>query len=405
MLRLLKYLKGYLRIKVWGFSPERFMNLCSNKNILLWDIRQEGEIYFMYISLKGFYQLRGIVRKTGTRVAILERYGLPFLIPKLLRRKTFLLGLIMAVAFWILSASFIWDIELTGNYQITEDMFASFLKENQVHVGMRSADLDISELEKQIRRTFPQVTWTSAKLTGTKLLIEIKENDAPIITLQEEDTGGSDLVAEYDGVIVSMIVRSGVPMVNIGDTVAKGDVLVDGKVPIYNEDATVREYTYVTADADIVLEHTMPFAASIPLDYIEKEYTGRTKKSHYLRVGDREMKLPEEAPFLVYDSVIKESRLLVLEKLSIPVFTGTYTHREYQNVEHIYSQEQAQELLCEKLTQFLATLEEKGIQIIDKDVKIDKNSGNWTLTAEFLVHEKTGCSVATAKPDGGEAEK
>ncbi len=405
MLRLLKYLKGYLRIKVWGFSPERFMNLCSNKNILLWDIRQEGEIYFMYISLKGFYQLRGIVRKTGTRVAILERYGLPFLIPKLLRRKTFLLGLIMAVAFWILSASFIWDIELTGNYQITEDMFASFLKENQVHVGMRSADLDISELEKQIRRTFPQVTWTSAKLTGTKLLIEIKENDAPIITLQEEDTGGSDLVAEYDGVIVSMIVRSGVPMVNIGDTVAKGDVLVDGKVPIYNEDATVREYTYVTADADIVLEHTMPFAASIPLDYIEKEYTGRTKKSHYLRVGDREMKLPEEAPFLVYDSVIKESRLLVLEKLSIPVFAGTYTHREYQNVEHIYSQEQAQELLCEKLTQFLATLEEKGIQIIDKDVKIDKNSGNWTLTAEFLVHEKTGCSVATAKPDGGEAEK
>ncbi len=405
MLRLLKYLKGYLRIRLWGFSPERFMNLCSNKNILLWDIRQEGEIFYMCISLKGFYQLKQIVRKTGTRVAILERCGLPFLIPRLLGRKTFLLGLTLAVAFWIASSSFIWKIEVSGNYQITDDMFASFLRDNQVRVGMPSRQLDISELEKQIRRSFPQVTWTSAKLTGTRLQIEIKENDAPIITGQDQEEGGKDLISQYDGVVVSMIVRNGVPAVGIGDTVSAGDILVDGKVPIYNEDATVREYTYVTADADIVLEHTMQFTASLPMDYIEKEYTGRDKKSYYLRMGGSEWKLPEETPFLVYDSVIKESRPLVFEKLSIPVFWGTRTHREYQNVEHIYTQEQVKEQFQEKLMRFYATLEEKGIQILDKDVKIDKNSGNWTLTAEFLVHESIGESVPTAEPDMGEAEK
>ena len=41
MVELLKNLKGYLRIKVWGFSPERFINLCGNKDILLWDIVKE----------------------------------------------------------------------------------------------------------------------------------------------------------------------------------------------------------------------------------------------------------------------------------------------------------------------------------------------------------------------------
>ena len=46
---------------------------------------------------------------------------------------------------------------------------------------------------------------------GTRLLLELKENDAPI----PEDTQGADaiigrdLVAEYDGVITDMIVRSG----------------------------------------------------------------------------------------------------------------------------------------------------------------------------------------------------
>ena len=33
MVGVLQFLKGYVRIKVWGVSPERFLNLCSNKNI------------------------------------------------------------------------------------------------------------------------------------------------------------------------------------------------------------------------------------------------------------------------------------------------------------------------------------------------------------------------------------
>ena len=115
MIGFLKYLKGYLRIKVWGFSPERFMNLCSNKEILLWDITRDGEIYYMNISLKSFYQLRSIARKTGTRVAICKRYGLPFFIPTLLQRKVFVMGLLLAVSFWLWSSFYIWDIELEGN--------------------------------------------------------------------------------------------------------------------------------------------------------------------------------------------------------------------------------------------------------------------------------------------------
>ena len=149
MIELLKYLKGYLRIRVWGFSPERFMNLCSNRNILLWDISREGDVYYMCISLKGFYQLKDIVRKTGTRVAICQRYGLPFLIPTLLSRKVFLLGLCMAVFFWIWSSMFIWDIALVGNYHITEDLFQKFLKSRQVTVGMSKKQLDIESLEKE----------------------------------------------------------------------------------------------------------------------------------------------------------------------------------------------------------------------------------------------------------------
>ncbi len=408
MIRFLKYMKGYLRVRVWGFSPERFMNLCSNKGILLWDIVREGDVYYMNITLKGFWEIRPIAKKTGARVAILERYGLPFFLPRLLKRKMFVLGLVLAVVFWTVSSLFIWDIKLNGNYQITDDVFQDFLKENQVRIGMRRDELDIQELEKQIRRQFPQITWASARLDGTKLLIDIKENDAPIATREHavdekhsmggaQDAPGTDLVAEYNGRVVSIIVRSGVPKVAIGDTVEKGTVMVEGKVPVYNEDATVREYYYVDADADIVLEHASEFTASLPFDHTEKRYTGREKSSHYIKLGDRSWALPENRPFLVYDSVIKESRPLMLERLSVPAFWGTVTYREYQNVEYKYTAEEAKDHLNQKLMDFLAELEEKGVQIIEKDVKIETGNDAWVLKGQFLVQEPVGASVRTER--------
>ena len=404
MVEFLKYVRGYLRIRVSGFSPERFMNLCSNKGILFWKIEREGDVYYMNIHLDGFRALRPIVRKTGTKVAVLERCGLPFFLPKLFRRKAFIGGLMLAVAFWMISSLFIWDIQTAGNYRITDDVFNTFLREQQVTVGMKKSGLDIGALEKEIRRTFPEITWASARLSGTKLLIEIKENDAPIITQQAAAEMGSELVTDYDGTIVAIIVRSGVPMVKVGDAVAKGDVLVAGNVPVYNEDATVREYLYVDADADIWLEHAMSFSARLPFDYIQKEYTGRTKKRFYLRIGNHEWKMPQERPFLVYDSLIRESRPLVFEKLSIPVYQGSYTYREYKNVEHEYTLEQAETMLSEKLRTFLASLEEKGVQIIEKDVKIDTNGGSWVISGQFTVRETVGRSVLIEKSVIGETE-
>lgn len=402
MIGFLKYIKGYVRIKVWGFSPERFMNLCGNRDILLWDIAKEGDVYSMCVSLRSFYKLRPIVRKTGTRVVILQRYGLPFFIPVLIRRKVFALGLVMAVSFWLLSALFIWDIQVSGNYQISDDSFTDFLSRCQVKVGMRKQDMDIEELEKEIRRTFPQVTWTSARLSGTKLLIEVKENDAPIVAVLQEQEEGADLISEYEGTIVSIIVRKGIPKVKAGDTVEKGALLVSGSVPVFNEDATVREYQYVNADADIILEHTRKFSDRLPFDYVCQKYTGRIKKSTFLRIGEREIGIPEKRPFLIYDSVIRESRPLLFEKLSIPVFRVDYTYREYQDTEHEYTLKEAKTLLQEKCSRFLTSLDEKGVQIIEKNVKIDSRDGAWIIEGDFVVREPAGVNVTVQIQDTGE---
>ena len=64
LLRLIKYFRGYVEVALWGYAPERFLNLCSNHDILIWDLRQEGEVYYFHISVEGFRCLKPLLKKS-----------------------------------------------------------------------------------------------------------------------------------------------------------------------------------------------------------------------------------------------------------------------------------------------------------------------------------------------------
>ena len=109
--------------------------------------------------------------------------------------------------------------------------------------------------------------------------------------------------------------------------------------------------------------------------------------------------------FLVQDSLMEESRPLLFEKLSVPVYFGIRTDREYANVERSYSLQEAEEELNKKIFSFIASLEEKGVQIIEKNVKINTNSASWVVEGEFLVREAVGTSQKTDWTEVGVTER
>lgn len=389
MNELLRLFRGYVFIRLSGDCPERFINLCGNKGIFLWNIRREQDCCLMYMRLVDFWRIRPMARKTGTRAVVLKRYGLPFFLPKMWKRMFFLSGFVLAVTFWIVTSYFVWDIDIRGNYRITDQMITGFLSEREVRPGMRKQTLDINLLEKEIRQYFGQITWVCVQLEGTTLLVTVKEYDAPA-EIDEKIPTPSSLIAESETEIVSIIVRSGIPKVKIGDLVQSGTVLVDGKVPVLNDDGSVREYFYVEADADVVGQHRISFTESCAGTYIKKQYTGRIVKRNYLIIGGHRMDVSPACDFLLSDVIQQTQRPPWFEKLSIPIFTGVETCREYYPLEAEYSVTQAEEILYQKLARFLQTLEEKGVQIIEKNVKIDTDDVSWFLYGDFLVREAVG---------------
>jgi len=406
MIGFFRFLKGYLRIRVWGYSPERFMNLCCNHNILLWDIEKCSEdSYHMNISLSGYFQIRPFVRKTGTKVAVLSKFGLPFFIPHIKLHSFFLIGIVGTFLFLFWTTGFVWKIELTGNNKLQTQELMGFLEERDIKIGSRKSIVQVEELEKALRTEFPNITWTSVQMEGTKLWIQIKENDKILIT-EEKTKEASDLVAQKDGIISSIITRNGVPMVKAGDEVKAGDILVSGRVPIYNDAGEIVNYQLYAADADVYLECSYHFQATMPISYILHDYTGKEYKSIYLKLFDKEISFPDYREKENCDVTENRKQLEALDQWFLPFFYGVDCYTEYNPVKAKYTKEEVKEHLGEEINTFIRSLEEKGVQFIEKDVKIEKGNLQWKVIADFLVIEKTG-ETSYIKPEetSGEDEQ
>ena len=74
----IRWLGGFIKVKLTGYSPERFFNLCRAKGMEIWNLTCRNQEYAFFISLKDFRQIRPLARKAKVRLRIQSRKGLPF---------------------------------------------------------------------------------------------------------------------------------------------------------------------------------------------------------------------------------------------------------------------------------------------------------------------------------------
>lgn len=390
LLCLLRYLKGYVKVSVSGFSPERFMNLCTNQNLLLWKVKRTPIGYEMFMTIKGFFCLRPIARKTGTRVRVLEKRGFPFLMHKYKKYHFFQLGLLICLITLWLASCYIWDIRLSGNNMVTDDNLYDFLKEQQVLTGVRKNEIDCEKIEKNIRGAYPQITWVSAKIEGIRLIIEINEN-AVFFDRQNAEQDQLDakyhLVSEYDGTVRQIITRSGTPLIFPDAEVKKGDILVLGEVTLLNDAGEVQGVEHVTPDADIIIETSAPYRNTIERIYIKKSYTGEETKSRSYRFGSRVIDFPVFTHYKSRDRLTEWKKSKIAALFQKEVWYATDIYKESIFEASYYSEEETSRLLKSGLSKFITELQEKGVQIIENNVtiKITETAGTASGMLRMLI--------------------
>lgn len=401
LISLIRYLRGYLRIRIIGYSPERFLNLCSYNHIYLWGLAPSRNAYELNISIRGFRKLKPIIKKTKTKVTIVKRHGLPFFLHKYRKRKMFFLGVGMCIASIYIMSLFVWDIDIQGNRKRTDESIIEFLQTTEVEHGMRISQIDCDRIVKDIRKEYDDIIWVSASIQGTRLIIQVKENSDKMEAqdeTEEVDSGPTDIVAAKDGIIISIITRSGVPQVHVGDTVSAGDLLVSGNVEVKNDAGEVINYQHQESDADIYAQTTYEYSDTLDLTYYVKEYTGNNKSQFYLKVGNRFYQFGSlEHSYEEAEAYSEESRLTLGDNFYLPFSYGDRVVREYVSVPKTYTEAEYQDILNDNFTRFCDDLEKKGVVIIENNVKIyngqDNAAAKGTITVTELIGKEQAADV------------
>ncbi len=381
MIDFKSFVKGKIVIKLTGPTPERFFNICFANKIDLYDIKYIDGTYYFAINPKEYYDLKPIIKKTGSKTRIVKKYGLVFYMFKYRKHNCFAAGILIAAFLIYLMTLFLWDIQMEGNYMITNDMIMEVLNNNAIHHGMFMKQIDCEEIEKKLRNEFDDITWVSVEATGSQITIYVKENDEDYVLKKSDEV--CNIVSTCDGILDYIITRTGTPLKSVGDEVKEGDIIVSGIINVYDDYETIIDKKYVASDADILIRTEYEYDDSIKIRYKYKLFTGKVKKNYYINFFDFYICPVFGKKFEKYDIITTDHQIKLGSSLYLPIHYGVKENSEYIEQTADYTQTQANIILEENLNFFLNGLSEKGVQIVGKDVKMGKSLNKYTYTGKI----------------------
>lgn len=414
-----------VRCLVTGEETLRFVNLCRNNGIELRHLVRRENAIQMEIDAENFKKLRPLVRKTHVKIHILNRHGPAFFFYRHKRRWWFLLGMTVFAGMIYMLSLFVWQIDIDGNRKYTDALILQALAQMDVKTGCRKSEIDLPEIEEELRIMYNEITWVSASIAGTKLQIELREGDLKISGSsgggqtgnvkrvenrennpktqngESETDLPANLVADEDAIITNLVVRRGTAAVRYGDEVKKGDVLIEGKVYIYNEDETLKKVDYLTAEGDVFGKYQELYEKHYQRKHEVRSYKGKNYRELGVAIVGKSFCLP------VWENILKKQleentlsevwswkkQFRLTPTFYLP-FALEYTeYVPYENVVEEYTDEVIKKMAEEELQKYLNELEKKGVQIISNSVTISLDADGGHVKGTLILDGPIGKEV------------
>ena len=385
VMKIWYFFKGYVIIRVEGLTLERFLNLAATNDIYLWDISRESyTVLQMKATIEGFKALKGIVRRVGCRVEIIDKKGLPFLFYRLKARKMLGFGFILFLGIIFFLSSLIWNIEIVGNERVKTEEIIKILEKEEIKRGIIKYKIDKDYIKYLLLNEFDNLSFLSVDIKGTKLLIEMKEQDLPPERINRDVP--CNIVATKKGVILKAIARNGRAVVRKGDVVKEGDILITGVIL----DEHSQKQILVHAEGEVLAKTIYSHRIDEPTIKTIKEETGRTYTRREFKIGDKGVQFFKgEIPFKDYIEEVEEVKPFNIDvDLPIKVFVHQYKEVEIKEIkQNIDFLKQASHIRAvEELNKQLP----KDIQIQSKDVKYYLKDDILSTYVTFEVIEDIG---------------
>ncbi|SET41338.1 similar to stage IV sporulation protein [Natronincola peptidivorans] len=373
ILKLWNYIRGYVIIRIEGLALEKFINMCIARNIYLWDItRINYTTLEAKVGIRGFKAIRKLTRRAGCKVYISQKNGYPFWFSKMKKRKMLILGAFFSLTIVLILSSFILVIEVTGNQQVSKEEIVNALEESGLKIGVNKYFLNLREIENNLLINIQDLTWIGIELNGIHARIEVVEKIAPPPKLEKDVP--CDVVAKKNGVIEKVIARSGDAVVEKGDIVSEGDLLITGIV----EREAMENPLYLHAYGEVYARTYYEAHDTVELVKVRKEKTGERFTRRVIRIGDIELALSRGVnPYQVFILEKTSKKPIQWRNKGLPVEIITEEIYEAIEIEETVDIEQAKNQLHEMLV-------EKLLEEIPEEMEIFNSNSEYVIKNNIL---------------------
>ena len=382
---ILRMIFGYVRIQVEGYYIERFINICTNRKILIWNLkRKKGVQLFLNIGIKDFKKLTDISRRTNCKVRIKNKKGLPFLLYRYKKRKIFAIFLLIILIMIFISSRYIWNVDIiVQDNQIIENIEED-LQKFGLKQGIKKNKIDKEKIINEIRLHRKDISWIGLDIKGTNVKVKIvKSKEQPEIISNKDYC---DIIAKKAGTISKITAQNGTAVVSVGDTVEAGDILIKGIMEgKYTEARKVHSLGIV--EAEIIYSKTKEV-------YFEQEIynkTGKKENKYEISINNKNLKLyKNNSKFDLYCSEINQSKIKISNNFYLPISITKITNFEQTKEVKKYSIEEAVEIATQELTKEFENELPNKENIADKNVKTVQKDNSVIVTLIYKVIEEIG---------------
>lgn len=311
---LFNYIFGYLEIEIEGFFLERFINLCRQKNIYIWNIKKENETKIKFkIGINDFRRLKQATKKVKYKLKILKKVGIPFFLYKYKKRKILFYGIVFLLGTMIFLSSFIWNIEFIEMSEENIKAIEKELNDLNITVGTFKNKINKNELINNIRLNNNEFSWVGVEVVGTNLKIRVSmADDKPEIIDNSENC---NIVADKDAKITKIYVQNGTKNVEVGDEVKKGDILINGYMDgLY----TGRRFVHALAE----IKGEVAYSETSYLDYNKEKMkkTGRKETKICVKINNFEINFYKSiSNFKKYDTIESNKKVRLFSDFYLPI--------------------------------------------------------------------------------------
>lgn len=275
---LINLLRGRVTVQATGAYPERLINLCAAHAVAFWGLEWVDAASFRFtVALWDWKRVRELAEKAMCELTAPRITGLPAQVIRVRKRYAFVAGLILCLVCLSVLPQFVLVVEVEGNEQVPDALILSELRRLGVKPGAYVGGIEEKAVANRALMTLKELSFLAVNLRGCRAEIQVREAEKRP-EMRREDIP-ADIVSAAAGIVLDVKPAAGQALVEPGDTVVEGDVLITGfmDLPEYTFSEVDMGQYVVRAAGEVTARTWRTLKSVIPLDVKIKRYTGEER--------------------------------------------------------------------------------------------------------------------------------